>query len=26
MGKNYRPARPGEKDRPDKKAWKKAQK
>jgi len=24
-GKNYRPAKPGEKDRPDPKAWKKAQ-
>lgn len=24
-GKNYRPAKPGDKDRPDKKAWKKAQ-
>ena len=26
MGKKYRPARPGEKDRPDAKSWKKAQK
>lgn len=25
-GKNYRPAKPGDKDRPDPKAWKKAQK
>jgi hypothetical protein len=26
MGKNYRPAKPGDKDRPDSKSWKKAQK
>lgn len=26
MGKNYRPAKPGDKDRPDAKSWKKAQK
>ena len=26
MGKNYKPAKPGEKDRPDPDAWKKAQK
>jgi hypothetical protein len=25
MGKNYKPAKPGDKDRPDKEAWKKAQ-
>lgn len=25
-GKNYRPAKPGDKDRPDEKSWKKAQK
>ena len=25
MGKNYKPAKPGSKDRPSKKAWKKAQ-
>jgi len=25
MGKNYRPAKPGDKDRPDPKSWKKAQ-
>ena len=24
MGKNYKPAKPGDKDRPDKKAWDKA--
>ena len=24
-GKNYRPAKPGDKDRPDEKSWKKAQ-
>lgn len=26
MGKNYKPAKPGDKDRPDPKSWKKAQK
>jgi len=26
MGKNYKPAKPGSKDRPDQKAWEKAQK
>jgi hypothetical protein len=26
LGKNYRPAKPGSKDRPSKEAWKKAQK
>ena len=26
MGKNYKPAKPGDKDRPDEKSWKKAQK
>ena len=26
QGKNYRPAKPGDKDRPDEKSWKKAQK
>jgi len=25
-GKDYRPAKPGDKDRPDEKSWKKAQK
>ena len=26
MGKNYKPAQPGSKDRPDQESWKKAQK
>jgi len=26
MGKNYKPAEPGSKDRPDQESWKKAQK
>jgi hypothetical protein len=26
MGKNYKPAKPGDKDRPDPNAWKRAQK
>jgi len=26
MGKNYKPAKPGNKDRPDPDSWKKAQK
>ena len=26
MGDNYKPAKPGDKDRPDSKSWKKAQK